>query len=116
MAQTGSPRLVPTEGLREISLGCFPNRQARHLCAARFELLNRLAPRHTGIAVLCEFRPSGAEHVRIRRRGPDQVGLEAIPQLLGQLNPLVGRQVREIEERRGHTEVWQREVSRSRGR
>jgi len=65
LAESGPPRLIPRERFRSICLRCLPNEQARHLCAARSELLNRLPPRLARVAVLLELGPACSQQLGI---------------------------------------------------
>ena len=65
LAEAHTSCLVPQERVRDIGLCDLPNEQARHLCAARSELLNRLAPRLARVAVRFEFGPAHSQQLGI---------------------------------------------------
>jgi hypothetical protein len=79
LTEPSLPRLIPRERFRDIRLCRLPNEQARHLCAARLELLNRLTPGLARIAILLQCGPPISQQLRIGGRWPDQIGVEAIP-------------------------------------
>src|ERR1035437_1471751 len=71
-------------------------------CAALFQLLDRAPPRFAGIAIARAICTPGAKELDVRFRRNDPGRIQAIPELLGEFDPLVRREMTEVEKRSAH--------------
>jgi hypothetical protein len=101
-AQAGSPGLVPLEGLPQVGLGSRPKKQTRRhapRCSISSSASRQGWPGSPSrrYSSLCRRSSAASSGVRgKRRRAP------GYPRLLGELDSLFRREVREVEDRRTH--------------